>query len=123
MKTRANFELAKIAMNRTEFFEDGKIAFTYITGEDEQKLGAEQGDHEGVVEIIRDLEGVEVAIFLRETEKGFKASLRSNEYVNVSEAASIFSGGGHIRAAGCIIPYPLEQAKEKIVDRVKTFLK
>lgn len=37
-KTRANFELNRIASNRLEFFEDGKVAFTYITKEDEEKL-------------------------------------------------------------------------------------
>ena len=88
-----------------------------------KKLELRHGDHEGLVEIGRDLEGVEVSIFLRETEKGFKVSLRSNDYVNVSEVASIFSGGGHIRAAGCTLPFELLQAKEKIVDRVKLFLK
>ncbi len=81
------------------------------------------GDHEGLVEMGRDLEGVEVSVFLRETDKGYKASLRSNNYVNVAEVASIFSGGGHIRAAGCTLPYTLNLAKEKIVDRVKLFLK
>ena len=123
IKTKANYELTKIALNRMEFFEDGKIAFTYITMEDEEKTGAETGDHEGVVEMGRDIEGVEVSIFLRESEKGFKASLRSNEYVNVSEVASIFSGGGHVRAAGCTLPFTFPQAKEKIIDRVKLFLK
>ena len=122
-KTRANFELRKDVVNRMEFFNDGKVAFTYITMEDEEKCNAKPGDHEGLVEIGRDLEGVEVSIFLRETENGFKASLRSNEYVNVAEVCTIFSGGGHIRAAGCTIPYPLEQAKDKILERVSTFLK
>lgn len=123
VKTRAHFELTKIAIDRMEFFEDGKIAFTYITLKDTEDTKAEPGDHEGLVEIGRDLEGVEVSILLRETEKGYKASLRSKEYVNVSEICSIFSGGGHQRAAGCTIPYALDQAKEKIIDRTKTFLK
>lgn len=81
------------------------------------------GDHEGLVEIGRDIENVEVSIFLREIEDGFKVSVRSNEYVNSSDVCSIFGGGGHIRAAGCTIHFPLEQSKEKIIDRVKTFLK
>ena len=105
-----------------EFFENGKIAFTYITKEDEEKLNVEQGDHEGLVEIGRDVENVEVSVLLRETEGGFKGSLRSNEYVNVSEVASIYGGGGHLRAAGFKIPLTLEQAKEKIIDRIKAFL-
>ncbi len=123
VKTKAHFELTKIIMDRMEFFENGKIAFTYMTLEDEKRLNVMPGDHEGIVEIGRDIEDVEVSIFLREIEDGFKISLRSNEYVNVSEVCSIFSGGGHIRAAGCTIHFPLEQAKEKIIDRVKTFLK
>lgn len=41
VKTRANFELTKLAINRMEFFEDGKLAFTYITMEDEKNAGAE----------------------------------------------------------------------------------
>ena len=101
----------------------GKIAFTYITKEDEEKFNVEPGDHEGLVEIGRDIEGVEISIFIREKEKGFKTSLRSNEYVNVSEVAAIFSGGGHIRAAGCTLPFTLEQAKEKIIGHAKTFLR
>ncbi|MCI9365976.1 MAG: bifunctional oligoribonuclease/PAP phosphatase NrnA [Clostridia bacterium] len=123
VKTKANFELTKVIMDRMEFFENGKIAFTYITKKDEEKFSVEPGDHEGLVEIGRDIEGVEVSIFIRETEKGFKTSLRSNEYVNVAEVAAIFSGGGHIKAAGCTLPFVLEKAKEKIIERTKTFLK
>ena len=122
-KTKANFELSKLIINRMEFFEEGKIAFTYITSEDEKKYKVLPWDHEGWVEIGRDIENVEVSIFLREIENGFKVSLRSSEYVNVAEVCSIFSGGGHIRAAGCTIHFPLEQTKEKILDRVKSFLK
>src|SRR5574344_184003 len=93
VKTKSNFELNKIAMDRLEFLEDGKIAFTYITSEDEDKVHAETGDHEGLVDIGRDIEGVEVSIFIREKiGKGLKISLRSNEYVNVSDVAILFGG-------------------------------
>jgi len=101
---------------------NGKIAFTYITKEDEEKVSLKSGDYDGLVEIGRDIEDVEVSILLREIDDGFKASLRSNDYVNVSEVCSIFSGGGHVRAAGCKLYFPIEQAKEKIIDRVKSFL-
>ena len=101
-RTKSNFELNRIASDRLQFFEDGKIAFTFITNADEDKVNAETGDHEGIVDIGRDIEGVEVSIFIREVpEKGLKISLRSNEYVNVSDVALLFGGGGHPRAAGC----------------------
>ena len=61
-----------------EFLEDGKITFTYITKQDEKEVNAEEGDHEGLVEIGRDVEGVEVSVFLRELDNGtYKASFRS----------------------------------------------
>ena len=122
VKTKSQFELSKLAIERLEFLEDGKITFTYITKEDEKRVNANTGDHEGLVEIGRDVEDVEVSIFLRETEKGFKASLRSNNAVNVSDVCIMFGGGGHPRAAGCNIPGTLEQVKQKIINHVKTYL-
>lgn len=122
-KTKSKFNLHKIAIDRLEFFEDGKIAFTYITKKDEEQVSAENGDYDGIVETGRDIEGVEVSVFLRETDKGIKASLRSKNYVNVSEAAMMFGGGGHIRAAGCTIQGTIEQAKNQILNRVKCYLK
>ena len=121
-KSRANFELRKRTMERMEFFEDGKIAFTYITKKDIEETNAEPGDHEGIVSEGRAIEGVEVSIFMRETDNGFKISLRSNDYVNVSDVCIMFGGGGHIRAAGCTVDLPLDQAKERIVNQVKMHL-
>ena len=122
IKTRANFELNRIATNRLEFFEDGKVAFTYITKEDEESVNAESGDHEGIVETGRDIEGVEVSIFVRETDKGCKVSMRSNEYVNVSDVCLLLGGGGHIRAAGATMQCTIEQAKEKILRQIKSVI-
>lgn len=122
MISRSSFELRKIAMNRLEFLEEGKISFTYITKKDEEDWNAVTGEHEGIVEMARDIEGVEVAVFLRETENGYKASLRSNNYVNVSDICLMLGGGGHPKAAGANLPLPLEQAKEKIVDQIKKYI-
>lgn len=71
----------------------------------------------------RDIEGVEVSIFFREKDDGYKISLRSNDYVNVSDICLMFSGGGHIRAAGGSINLPFEQAKQKVIDECKKYLK
>ena len=116
-KTRANFELNKLISQRMEILEDGKVTFTYIN--------AEEGDHEGLVEIGRDIEGVEVSVFIREKQdpKGYKISLRSNDYVNVSDVCLMFGGGGHPKAAGCFIQGDLEQAKTKILAEIKKVLK
>lgn len=123
--TKSSFELKRIAINRMEFLENDKISFTYITREDEQKVNAQTGDYAGIVDIGRDVEGVEVSIFLRELENGsYKVSLRSNDYVNVSDICLMFGGGGHIKAAGCTIPNgTIEQIKDKLVAQTKLYLK
>lgn len=121
--SKPRFELTRIAMNRLEFIEDGKITFTYLNKEDEEKVGAGNNDYDGIVEMGRDVEGVEISIFLRETDDGYKISLRSNEYVNVADICLMFGGGGHVRAAGGNINLPFEQAKTKIVEECKKHLK
>lgn len=122
-KPRAKFELHRLAQDRIEFLENGKVAYTYITREDEERFGCKNGDHDGIVEEGRDVEGVEVSIFLRETPKGIKGSLRSKNYVNVSQVAMMFGGGGHIRAAGLTVQGSMDQIKTQILNAVRTYLK
>ena len=116
--TKEKFEAEKIAMQRMEFFGDGKICFTYITNEDKEKIGVKVGDLDGIVEKGRNIQGVEVSVFIYERENDFKISLRANDYVDVSEICVLFGGGGHIRAAGCNIATTLEDAKNKIITEV-----
>jgi len=119
-KTKAQFKLSSIATERLKFYCDEKIALTYLTKEDFDKVKASAGDHEGIVNIGRNIEGVEVSIFLREDlEKIYKVSLRSNNYVNVSEIAEVFDGGGHDKAAGLIIEDELESAIKKLIKETK----
>lgn len=59
-------------------------------------------DLDGIVNQLRNIEGVECAIFMYQTGTlEYKVSLRSGEKVNVAEIAAYFGGGGHVRAAGC----------------------
>ena len=121
--THSKFEAQKLAMNRMEFFEDGRISFTYLTKADDEALNIKAGEHDGIVEIGKSIEGVEVSIFLYEKEKGFKASLRSNEYVNVSEVCLTFGGGGHIKAAATTLNMSFDEAKNAIISEVSKYLK
>lgn len=55
----------------------------------------------GIVSQMKQTKGIEVAIFLYETDyMEYKVSLRSENIVDVSKVASYFGGGGHVRAAG-----------------------
>lgn len=121
--TKTSVELKKLILNRMQFLEDDKVTFTYMTLEDEKEIGCEVGDYEGLVNEGRNIEGVEVSIFLHEIDDGFKVSLRSNNYVNVSDVCLMFGGGGHIRAAGAKIKGTPDEIKEKLLKEIKRQLK
>ena len=122
-KSRTRFETQKLAQNRIEFLEGGKVAYTYISKEDEEKLGSKNGDYDGIVNIGLNVEGVEVSMFIRDTPRGARCSLRAKDYVNVAEVALMFGGGGHIKAAACTIQGTIDQAKTQILNRVRACLK
>ncbi len=121
-KTKANFELTKRVIDRLELLENGKISFTYITIQDEIEVNSEPGDHEGLVDIGKDIEGVKVSVFLRQkndAENVYKVSLRSEDGINVSDICLVFGGGGHARAAGATIRRKFRRSKRKISERNK----
>ena len=125
-KTKGNFELMKRTIDRMEFLEEGKVTFTYITNKDLEEVNAGIGDHEGLVEFGRDIEGVEVSVFIRQREDDentYKISLRSNDYVNVSDVCLMFGGGGHEKAAGALIQGDIEQVKQKIMNELRKVLR
>lgn len=83
-------------------------------------LGAKVEDLEGIVSIPRRIEGVDVAVAFRENPSGtYKISVRTGEKANASAICENFGGGGHVRAAGCNVPGPLEHAKELLLEAVR----
>ena len=123
-KTKTNFELTKRVVNRMEFLEDDKVAFTYITNKDEEETCAEPGDHEGLVEIGRDIENIKISIFLRQRDNSdcYKVSMRSVKEINVSDICLMFGGGGHPQAAGCLVQGNVDEVKNKIMKEVKKWM-
>lgn len=116
VQTKAQFELTSIATSRLKFVDKSRIAITYITRKDIKKTGAKTGDHEGIVNVGRNVEGVEVSIFLREdVNNTYKVSFRSVNDIDVAKIAKSFDGGGHSKAAGCSIKGPLEEAMKRLI--------
>lgn len=121
----AHFELTKRVMDRMEILENGKVTFTYIDEKDREDVNFKEGDDEGLVEIGRDIEGVEVSILLKpkeDVENAYKVSMRSNDKVNVSDVCLMFGGGGHPRAAGALVTGSVEEVKQKLLKELKKVL-
>ncbi|GAB6098848.1 bifunctional oligoribonuclease/PAP phosphatase NrnA [Halanaerocella petrolearia] len=118
-----NLKLRGQVLQNLKTDNSGQIAWLKISQALLDKVGATLDDTEGLVGYPRSLEGVEVGVLFKEdTSKGIKVSLRSNSYLPVNEVAHQFDGGGHPRAAGCLIEDSLEQAEEKVVSALKEAL-
>ena len=117
-KSMAQYLLMKMTLDRLEMFCDGKIAFSYVSEEDMANVGAKLGDHEGLVDIGRNIGGVEVSIFMRECDDIYRISLRSNGLINVNEVAKKFNGGGHKMAAGIKASGKFSEIKESLIKAI-----
>ncbi len=100
-------------------FDDGKIAVARVTEEMFRKTGTDREHTDGFSEYIREIRGVEAAIFARQTgPEKFKISMRAKGLIDVAHICSTFGGGGHKNAAGCTIDGSYEEVEAKLL---KTF--
>lgn len=100
-KTYVQNQILGRALLESVLFFDKKCIFSVITMDVCNFYGVTGKELGGIVEQLRLTDGIEVAIFIYETEKDvYKVSLRSKTFVDVSKIAVAFGGGGHIRAAG-----------------------
>lgn len=97
-----------------------RIIWCALPREAFSQVGAAPHETERLVEELRTLEGVEVAVLFRELEGGrVKVSLRSKGELNVSELAQRFGGGGHEQAAGCVVKGELSQVEGLILEELR----
>ncbi len=102
----ARLQLLGIALGRIQLFDGGELAMIELTAEDFARVHAEESQSEGVIDHLRALQGVRVAVLVRDILSGErlgqrKVSLRAtDEQVDVSVIARAQGGGGHPRAAG-----------------------
>lgn len=100
---------------------EGAVAWSWVTLEEMDRVGAGVEDCEGVVNYLIGISGVESAVFLRELEVSsqYRLSIRSKGRVDVARVAESFGGGGHRTASGCTLDGPLPLAAERILTQLR----
>ena len=103
---------------KAEFFD--KKAFAIASKELVNKHKVQMGDAESIVNKLRDLKEVNVAMIVKEYDDGeYKVSLRSKT-ADVAAVARANGGGGHIKASGfSIFDESLEAASKKALAILK----
>lgn len=89
------------AIDHIELVEKDKVAICVLPISVQSQYNCY--DTDGIVEQMRNIQGIEVAVLLYEYKDEWKMSLRSKYTVDVSKVAKYFGGGGHERAAGATI--------------------
>ena len=110
-------KLTARALEKVETFDEGRLAVTYIDAGDYEATGAGEVLTEGIIDIVRALDGAAVAAVIRDKTDGGrsarKVSLRSTDgTVDVSAIARQHGGGGHRRAAGFGTDLPYSELVE-----------
>ena len=107
-------------LNTLELHYAGKLSILSVTQDMIEKVKADPTDADGLVEYARDIEGVEVAVLLKELSPAeIKVGLRSKYKVDVSKVAADFGGGGHRKASGCTLQGSIQEAGKQIIKAFK----
>jgi phosphoesterase RecJ-like protein len=110
------FKFNTEVLNKVEFYFDSKVALVTISKELKDKYKNDNTD--SIVESIRNIEGVEVAILIDERKNIAKISMRSKKDIDVSSIALKNGGGGHVNAAGFEVDSGLEAAKKNVIKEL-----
>ena len=101
-KTYVQAQIMGRALMESIRFLDGRCIVSAVERKTMDFYGAGPQDLDGIVNQLKNVKGVDCAIFMYQTDVlEYKVSLRSSEKVNAAEVAAFFGGGGHARAAGC----------------------
>jgi phosphoesterase RecJ-like protein len=120
---KARAALHADVMSKMRYFHEDKFALIHISLEQMQKYGADNGMTEGFVDFPLNVDTVEVAASIMEVKKGqYKISLRSKSYADANRIAGVYGGGGHVRAAGCMLFGDLEEIIDKLSYTVSQYL-
>ncbi|MCU0779439.1 MAG: bifunctional oligoribonuclease/PAP phosphatase NrnA [Akkermansiaceae bacterium] len=114
-------ELMRALLNTLERSPDGIVAHWELREETRLDLALRPEDSEGLIDVIRAIRGVRLAVFFEELPDGkVRVSMRSKDReLDVCKIASAFGGGGHALAAGIRMKGPLDEAKALVLTAIR----
>ncbi len=94
------------------------VTMSVVTKQDFEEAGADYSEMSGVVDYVNSVPNSVYSVILTERDNVVKGSLRTlHDDVNVSEIASQYGGGGHVKAAGFSVKGHLEkEVRWKVID-------
>ena len=112
--------LEAVVMGRIKTVADGRVAYSYATGEDLAECGVGHDECDGLIDAVRQVEGAEVCLFLKDgrTPGIVRGNLRSKVDLDVSVVAARHNGGGHAAAAGFSFRGTVREALDAVLPEL-----
>ena len=122
---RRRLELLRELLRAMHFELGGQAASFSLTLKTATDLAVLPEDNEGLIDHLRAIRGVIVAVFFEELADGkVRISMRSkDEAVDVCAICQKFGGGGHTLAAGARVRGSLAEVEEKVLEEIRETLK
>ncbi|MBE5880889.1 MAG: bifunctional oligoribonuclease/PAP phosphatase NrnA [Lachnospiraceae bacterium] len=119
-KTAVQSKLLGKALMDAYTLMDGRVMVSMTDLKTMEEYGADKKDLSGIVNQLRIVKGVDVAVYIYEVgENLYKVSMRScTDDIDVSKVSSHFGGGGHVRAAGCNIEGTYEEIIKSLTEQL-----
>ncbi len=122
-RSRSEFELLKVIYANTRISEDGRLAWSTADFDEIRAAGCVANDIDDQVEVVRSIEGVQVAILFTEGNQGkVRMNFRGERGVSVLELARQFGGGGHHASAGAILDGTIEEVTARVIPAAKEYV-
>ena len=117
---RRRAELLRELLGTMRFEANGQVASFSLSLDTARELGVKAEDNEGLIDHLRAIEGVVVAIFFEELPEGkVRVSMRSkSEAADVSAICQRFGGGGHKLAAGARVRGTLAEVEQRVLEAI-----
>lgn len=113
-------EIMKHVLNHMNYYFNQKVVIGSISQKKLAHIGADPEDTEGIVSYLNEINGIEIAIFLKEKEENsVRVSVRTKTRFDASELCAHFGGGGHKRAAGCTFNGTIDVCEKELARVLK----
>ena len=117
---RRRVELLRELLRTMRFEGGGRVASFSLSLKTAAELGVLPEDNEGLIDHLRAIRGVIVAVFFEELPDGkVRVSMRSkSEKTDVCAICQKFGGGGHTLAAGARVRGSLAEVEQRILEAI-----
>jgi len=123
-RSLAGLQLLSECLATLSLRDNGRSAWIHVTHAMYGKTGADAEDTEGLIDYARGMQGVEVAVFIRNDDGDdcWKVSFRGKTHADVGSLASSLGGGGHRHASGCMLRGSFDEVQARVQKAVSELL-